>query len=330
MRRLPRARVLLADDHPGILDAAVSILTPSFDVVAAVRDGAQAVDAALRLAPDVIVLDIAMPGLNGLQTAAGIRATQPSAPIVFLSNHAGDDFVMAAMSRGARGFVAKARMSADLLLAVELALEGRQFVPSASVLPLWPRPSDHRHDLQLYDGDEGFVDAAFNFFESALRMGDAIVAVARPQCLALLNRMFAASGHDVQGLVSSGRYASMDPEDALAAVCRDGRPDAVLYAAAVDPMLDRALAASRAATPYVSMYGEIAPLLYARGEFEAMMQLERIADEYAASRPLSILCAYPGLCRETEDVLSRICAEHATIVPNLHSSRTGGMGESRA
>jgi len=311
--------VLLADDHPGILDAAVSILSPSFDVVAAVRDGAQAVDAALRLAPDIIVLDIAMPGLDGFETAASIRATLPSAPIVFLSNHTSNDFVVAAMSRGARGFVAKARMSADLLLAVPLALDGRQLVPSAGVLPLWPRPSGHRHNLQFYDGVEGFVDAAFNFFESALQMGDAIVAITRPARRERLDQLFVARGYDVQGLVTSGRYTTMDSATALAAVCRNGVPDPVLFAAALDPIVERGLAGSRGATPHVSMYGEISPLLHERGEFDAMIQLERIADEYAASRPLSILCAYPGLCRGIEDVLNRICAEHATIVPNSSS-----------
>ena len=302
----------------------MSLLAPACDVVAAVHDGARAVDAAIRLVPDIIVLDMAMPGLDGLQAADRIRAAQPSARIVFLSNHIGDDFVVAAMSRGASGFVAKARMGADLLPAVQFVAEGRRFVPSGSVLPLWRRDAGHRHDLQLYDGDEGFVDSAVAFFESALLNGDAIVAITRPPRLARLDRVLTARCHDVHGLAASGRYTNMDSAAALAAVCRDGVPDAALYAAAVDPVFERALATSRGATPHVSMYGEISPLLCERGDIDAMTELERIADEYAASRPLSILCAYSTRAVDSDDMRSRICAGHSTIVPSAHNSGPGG------
>ncbi len=69
-----RGRVVVADDHPRLLTTAISILAQAFDVVASVSDGAAAIDAALRLDPDVVVLDVAMPGLDGFQTAARIRA----------------------------------------------------------------------------------------------------------------------------------------------------------------------------------------------------------------------------------------------------------------
>jgi DNA-binding NarL/FixJ family response regulator len=139
----------VADDHPLVLDVIGSILRPAFDVVAAVNDGAAAIDATLRLDPDVVVLDVEMPKLDGFRTAARLRAAGSAARIVFLSNHAGDDFVLAGMSRGAAAFVAKARMDRDLNAAVGHALAGRAFVPSAAVLRRWDRPAGCRHDLQI-------------------------------------------------------------------------------------------------------------------------------------------------------------------------------------
>src|SRR4029450_14016646 len=142
-----RPRVVVADDHPRILDAATAILSRTCDVVASVPDGKTAIEAATRFQPALVVLDIAMPGLDGFQTASRIRASGCEGRIVFLSNHAGDDFVLAGMSRGASAFVAKTRMELDLTSAVAHALTGRSFVPSAAVLPRWRRPASHRHDL---------------------------------------------------------------------------------------------------------------------------------------------------------------------------------------
>ena len=296
----------------------MSLLSPSFDVVATVHDGSRAVDATLALSPDIVILDIAMPGLDGFQAAARIRDARSPARVAFLSNHVGDDFVLAAVSRGARAFVAKSRMSADLPAAIAHVDAGRQFVPSASVLPIWPRPAGRQHDIQWYDSDEAFAAAGVAFFESALQVGDSIVAIARPRRRELLELKLASRGYDLPTLLGSGRYTHMDSEEALAAVCRDGVPDPVRYAVAVDPVLERALAASPAVPPHVSMFGEIAPLLCERGEFESAIALERIADDYTAARSLSLLCAYSQACtgtREEEDGLARVCGLHSTVVP---------------
>jgi DNA-binding NarL/FixJ family response regulator len=311
-----RPRVVLADDHPEMRDAVRSTLTRAFDVVMAAADGASAIDAALRLRPDAVVLDVEMPGLDGFQTATRLRASGSEARIVFLSNHIGDDFVLAGVSRGALAFVAKPSMDRDLVPAVGHALAGRAFVPSAAVLPRWRRPDGRRHDLQIYGTDAFLANAVMAFFDSALDAGHSIIAIASEPHRQALEAQFAARRVDVAALIRAGRYTVGDAASALEAVLLNGTPDEALFAAALDPMVERGLAAATGAVPHVTMFGEIAPILCANGDFEAMIRLEQVAHDYAVSRPLSILCGYSTECvgGETSDLRTSICAEHATIV----------------
>jgi len=317
MQQRRRARVVVADDHRDVLDAATSILAQTCDVIATAADGAAAFEATLRLLPDVVVLDVAMPGVDGFEAAARITASGSNARIVFLSNHADDDYVLAAVSRGALAYVAKTRMNRDLLPAVGHALAGRAFVPSAAVLPRWRRPAGRRHDLHFYSTDTFFVDAVTAFFESALHSGESIVAVVTEPHAVALDRQLRARGHDVASLVASGRYSVVDAASAVEAICHNRMPDAALYVACVEPLLERALAASPGSPPHVSLFGEIAPILCTRGSFDGAVRLERIAGDFAASRPLSILCLYPTafVANDVGDHAASICREHATIVP---------------
>jgi CheY-like chemotaxis protein len=311
-----RPRVVIADDHPGVLNAAASMLAQTCDVVATAADGAAALEATLRFVPDVVVLDVAMPRLDGFATAARITAAGSPARIMFLSDHADEDFVLAGVSFGAVAFVAKSTMRRDLLSAVGHALAGRAFIPSAGVLPRWRRPVGLRHHLQLYSTDTFLVDAATRFFATALRSGDSIVAVATETHKLALDVCLRAGGHDPSSLMESGRLSVMDAARALAAVCRNGMPDAAAYAAAVGPLLERSLAASPASPPHVSLLGEIAPMLCAQGAHDAAVELERIAQDFAAGCSLSTLCAYrtADLADDT-GLAARICSHHSTIVP---------------
>ena len=128
----PLSRVLLADDHPAMLALAASALEGECQVVGAVEDGAALLASAARLDPDVIVLDIAMPELDGLEAARELRRAHPRARLVFLTVHEDADFARAAFAAGALGYVVKSRLASDLLPAVRAALAGRRFI-SATV-----------------------------------------------------------------------------------------------------------------------------------------------------------------------------------------------------
>jgi DNA-binding NarL/FixJ family response regulator len=121
-------RVLLVDDNEAMLARARAVLMSSCVVVGMVKDGPAALQQAIDLQPDVIVLDISMPGMTGLEVAVRLRAAGSTAAVVFLTVHDDDDFVAAARAAGGMGYVVKPRLVSDLPLAVQEARAGRHFV----------------------------------------------------------------------------------------------------------------------------------------------------------------------------------------------------------
>ena len=127
-----KIRVVLADDHREIIAKVRGILGDEFEVIEAVENGNQAVSAVLALDPDVFVTDISMPLLNGLQAARRIQNANPRVKIIFLTIHEDRDFIAAAFSAGAMGYVTKRRLSVDLVFAIQEALKGHTFVSNST------------------------------------------------------------------------------------------------------------------------------------------------------------------------------------------------------
>ena len=123
-------RVLVVDDYEPFRRFVCSTLRkrPAFQIVGEASDGAEAVRQAEELKPDLILLDIGLPTLNGMAAARQIRKLAPDSKIIFVSQESSPDLVQEALSLGARGYVAKTRAASDLLAAVEEVLEGRPFV----------------------------------------------------------------------------------------------------------------------------------------------------------------------------------------------------------
>jgi DNA-binding NarL/FixJ family response regulator len=121
-------RVLLVDDNKAMLARASAALSPACQVVGAVQDGSTALDAAKALRPDVIVLDISMPGMNGFELASQLHRAGSTAALVYLTVHDDQDFVDAARKAGAIGYVVKRRLATDLITAVREARARRVFV----------------------------------------------------------------------------------------------------------------------------------------------------------------------------------------------------------
>lgn len=137
--RTEQIRVVVADDLPELVDAVAKQLLPDYTVVGRAGDGVALVECALELAPDLLVTDVSMPKLTGIEALRRLRDLGVQIPTIILTVHEDEELVKEAMSLGAQGFVLKHRMVSDLPLAAREVLNGRTFVSEAD--PVWSKNS---------------------------------------------------------------------------------------------------------------------------------------------------------------------------------------------
>jgi DNA-binding NarL/FixJ family response regulator len=123
-----RTRILLADDNVELLAELCRELEKEFEIVGTVSNGQDAVDAVCRLDPDVVVLDITMPILNGIKASLRIHESHPRSKVLFLTIHEDPEFISAAFSAGASAYVTKRRLAGDLVHAIQEVSQGNVFV----------------------------------------------------------------------------------------------------------------------------------------------------------------------------------------------------------
>ncbi len=141
------ARIVIADDHPLVLDGLRLLLDPPHAVVAAERDGKLAVEAALRHRPDLLVFDISMPTLNGIDAARLIREEIPQVRVLFITMHADPGYAHAALELGEIGYVLKSASSREVLVAVDHVLGGQAYVSPEledEVIQQFPNSNTHQ------------------------------------------------------------------------------------------------------------------------------------------------------------------------------------------
>jgi DNA-binding NarL/FixJ family response regulator len=123
-----KVRVLVADDHPLLLKAVVNLLEPTFEIVGRVADGKSLFESAMQLQADVIVSDISMPTLTGIEAANKLKVSGCRSKIVFLTVHSDLEFVRDCLAAGALGYVVKSHLKTDLVPAIREALAERIFI----------------------------------------------------------------------------------------------------------------------------------------------------------------------------------------------------------
>jgi len=128
---LIRPRLFLADDHPDFLKLEMAFLKPHFELIGTAADGASLVSEVLRLRPDVVVVDITMPVVSGIEAVRQLVQSGSTAKFVFLTIHCSEEYVHACLEQGARGFVTKSRMKAHLIPAIYAVFEGLPYVASS-------------------------------------------------------------------------------------------------------------------------------------------------------------------------------------------------------
>ena len=128
---MKRPRILVADDHSVVLAGIRSLIEQDWELAGEVRDGRSLVEAALKLRPDLIILDISMPVMNGLDAARQIRKAWPDAKLLFISMHANRMYLREAMRAGGSGYVLKTSAAEELRPAVQKVLRGQAFASAA-------------------------------------------------------------------------------------------------------------------------------------------------------------------------------------------------------
>jgi DNA-binding NarL/FixJ family response regulator len=125
---VPRLSVLLADDHEALLQRVVKLLKPDYEIVGTVGDGRALIEAAVRLDPEIIISDISMPEMSGIEAVREIRKAGITAKVVFLTVHEDSDFVPECFGAGGLAYVVKSRIASDLLSALRMILTNHTFV----------------------------------------------------------------------------------------------------------------------------------------------------------------------------------------------------------
>jgi len=127
---MPRPTILLADDHAIVTEGLAGLLRSEFSLVGTVADGARLIEAARQLRPDVIVTDVAMPGMSGLEALRRLKADAIAAKVIFLTMHADAQLAAEAFRGGASGFVVKHAAGKELIAAIRFVLRGGRYLPS--------------------------------------------------------------------------------------------------------------------------------------------------------------------------------------------------------
>jgi DNA-binding NarL/FixJ family response regulator len=306
-----RLRVLVADDNASILAKASTRLARDFEVVAAVSDGRQALHAARRLVPDVAVLDVTMPELDGFQTARELKLSGSRARIVMMTMHDSDEFVAAAIESGAHGYVLKTRMHSDLVSAIDHAIAGRLFVPSlTSLLGIAPASAPGRHAMLLGIEPRLFLDDVSRLLAATMRRGDMAAIIATEATRNGVRERLLAKGCDLAKAMDRGLYVSLDAAEAVSQVMAAGRLDVHRVAAFVDDFERSRLAVSAS---NLTVVGEMSALLCADGHYEAALQLEPTWDDLTRGLPFLTVCCYSvaPFNAERPQLFPHVCAAHS-------------------
>jgi DNA-binding NarL/FixJ family response regulator len=123
-----RPKVLLADDHAMVVEGLANLLKDRFDLVGTVGDGSAMIEAARKLCPDVIIADVAMPVLSGLEALRRLKAAKSAAKVIFLTMHADAELAIEAFRAGAAGYVLKHSAGEELVTAIQEVFQGRMYL----------------------------------------------------------------------------------------------------------------------------------------------------------------------------------------------------------
>lgn len=267
-------------------------------------DGFEAVRKAEELQPDLILLDIGLPKLDGIEVARSIRKLVPLAKILFLSVNSDPDLIREVLDLGALGYIHKSNIEHDLLPAIEAAVHGNQFVsvaPAKSADGAFP----HRHEIVFSSDDELLQDSLARFVATALMAGDAAIVWATEPHRDNLRHRLKARGVSVDAATRAGTYIAADAAETA---------DPVHIAGVIRSLMQAARRAGKE-HPRVAVCGERAGRLWGEGRVDEAIRLEQLFNELAKNLDeVDLLCVYPvPHGHDDKDAFGRLCAEHSEM-----------------
>jgi len=288
---MARPRIVVADDHDKTRARIASLLASDFDVVSKVADGQAAVEAAGALYPDLVVLDISMPGLNGFEAGALIRDLPDPPRIVFATAHDDASIDSAACALGASAVVRKWEILTELVPAVRRAL-------------LF-------HAVCFYEDSPSLARTVARFIGEGLAASQAAVIVATPSHDASIRDQMTAMGLDCRERIEQGELLMFDAEEVLNRFMVGTRPDAERFEDTINPIVDKAAGRRKR---LVRIYGEMVDVLWSSGREDAALSLEILWQQLIAGRKCSLLCGYSSAVCPGEG-FNTICERHSHVVP---------------
>jgi len=315
-------RVLVAEDYPPFRRFLASTMQgrPELKVICEVADGLEAVEKARDLQPELVLLDIGLPGLNGIEAARQIRGLSPLSKILFMSQESSADIVQAALETGAVGYVVKADAGLELNAALDSVLRGEMYVSKGLVghnLNRQRGQSTYRHEVGFYSDDQSLLDGFTHFLGGVLKNGSAAIVRATELRREKLLANLRANGLDMSAAIQRGRYVALDSAEAVSAFMVNDLPDPVLFYRVTGDLITRTAKGVDGDYTRVAICGESAPLLLGKGNPEGAVRLEHLWNEIARSYGVQVFCGYPLSSFQGEagrHTFGRIRAEHSAVL----------------
>jgi DNA-binding NarL/FixJ family response regulator len=318
-------RVLVVDDYePWRLHIEAAIRAqPHWELAGDAGDGLDAIAMARALEPDLILLDVGLPGVNGIEAARQILAFLPAVPILFMSEHRSWDIVQAAMRVGGRGYIVKAEIGPDLVSAMDAVVRGRRFVSAGPLKQVFAKAAHERknprprcHEAALYPDEAALVDDYGRFAAAALAAGEGAVVVTTSGRLEAIAERLRARGVDVDGALREGRYLPADLDQTVAAFTSNDRIDEQLFRVVATGLLLQTAGAAVSERPRVAAMGDAAAMVLHAGGLEEAMRVERLWNELADTYHIDVLCGYLSPASAGEEyhaAIQHLCTQHTAI-----------------
>ena len=331
-------RILLVDDfQPWRLKIrSMAEQRRDWQFVGEASDGLEAVQKAAELRPDLILLDIGLPVLNGIEAARQILKFSPAPKILFVTQETSSGMARAALATGAMGYLSKMDAGRELFTAVDAVLRGELYVriridndelsspPATGASQSARSETDSakhaneigRHKAGFYSDDRFLLDDLTQFAGAALKAGNTAIVIATESHLDSLRSRLQRQGVDMRAAIEQGRYSALDTANALLTFMTKYQLDPDRCLKLLSEAIETGLRHARGEPKRLAVFGECCAHIWTHGNAVAPVQMEKLGNQLVAMYNVDILCGYTLSSFEGQQssaTFRRICAEHSAI-----------------